>query len=873
MEVLSARFLAGPNIHHRDSVLVLASDLAGLLQSPRSAVGPCAGWSAGRAPALLHSLREAWLEATRAHQILVDVMLYVTLVLQRNLCVRPASFATLLGSSGSVVRVAIQCEIPAVGIAAWQMAASSAALFLGTHPDSEREAELIRETAQRYRNFVDTAHSVSLDQLTLALLRAADQRDIPWFRLGFPHHLIQLGQGRHGRRLHETMLETTSYFAVRLTSNKAATHQLLQRLGFPQPLQHLVQNADQAVQAAQSIGYPVVVKPCHGGKGRGVSVGLAAPEQVRQACLVAAAGGDSVVVESLVAGDDHRLLVVGGRLIAGARRLPAFVVGNGRSTVAELVAELNRDPRRGFGYQKLMEFVEIDQEATDILARQGLAAASILAEHRRVSLRGTANVSRGGTAEDVTDIMHPDNARLAEDVARVVGLDVAGIDFLTVDIRRSWRDVGGGVIEVNANPGLRPHWIANPTQRDVVGPILDLLAPRSTPTRIPTVAVTGSIGKTTTCRMVAHILAATGKRVALSTTQGSYIDNRPKHSGDHAGGIAASNLLLHPDVEAGVFEMARGGLVRAGMVVDRFDVGAVLNVLDNHLGLDGINSREEMARVKRIIAENCGELVVLNADDPLCLAMRAHVRSRRLCLFSRNPQSAEMAAHRASGGCTASIAGDGPGASIVLAEGAAKVGALDIRDIPATLGGLAMGKAVNAAFALALAHGLGIPFATAASALRGFASTVETNPGRLNLLRNLPFTALLDWADGPEASAELASVARNLPIEGRRLLVLTAVGNRPDDFIMGAAKAFAGKFDRYICSNFTDLRGRAADDVPALLRRGLLEGGAAAEQIACIGDLAGALDEAKASVSEDDLLVVAAYATNLVLGRILPPEN
>lgn len=873
MDVSSARFLAGPNVHHRDSMLVLSSDLASLVRSPGLAVRPCSGWPAGRAPALLRSLGDAWLEATRAHRTLVDVMLYVTLVLQRNLCVRPAAFAMVLGTSGSVVRVAIQCEIAAVGIACWQMAASSAALFLGTHPDPEREAELIRETSQRYRNFVETVHSVSLDQLTLALLRAADQRDIPWHRLGFPHRLIQLGQGRHGRRLHETMLETTSYFAVRLSSNKAATHQLLQRLGFPQPLQHLVQNADQAVEAAGSIGFPVVVKPCHGGKGRGVSVGLATPEQVRQAYLFAAQGGDSVVVESLVAGDDHRLLVAGGRLIAGARRLPAFVVGNGRSTVAELVAELNRDPRRGFAYQKLMEFVEIDQEATDILARQGLTAASILAEHRRALLRGTANVSRGGTAEDVTDIMHPDNVRLAEDVARVVGLDVAGIDFLTMDIRRSWRDVGGGVIEVNANPGLRPHWIGNPTQRDVVGPILDLLIPRSAPTRIPTAAVTGSIGKSTTCRMLAQILAATGKRVALSTTQGSSIDNRPQLHGDHAGGTAACNLMLHPDVEAGVFEMARGGLVRAGMVVDRFDVGAVLNVLDNHLGLDGINSREEMARVKRVIAENCGELVVLNADDPLCLGMRAHVRSRRLCLFSRNSQSPEMAAHRASGGCTVGLVGDGPGTCIVLAEGAAEVGALDIHDIPATLGGLAMGKAVNAAFALALAHGLGIPFATAASALRSFASTAETNPGRLNLVRNLPFTALVDWADGPEASAELASVARNLPIEGRRLLVLTAVGNRPDNFIMSAARAFAGKFDRYICSNFTDLRGRAADAVPALLRRGLLEGGTAAEQIVCIGELAGALDEAKASVREDDLLVVASYAADFVLRRILPPAT
>jgi cyanophycin synthetase len=450
----------------------------------------------------------------------------------------------------------------------------------------------------------------------------------------------------------------------------------------------------------------------------------------------------------------------------------------------------------------------------------------------------------------------------------VVGLDVTGMDFLTIDISRSWREVGGGIIEVNPNPGLRPHWIDNAAQRDVVGPILDHLLGDTTPKRIPTVAVTGSIGKTTTCRMVAHILQATGKRVALSTTQGSFINGHPQHGGDHAGGIAAANLMLHPEVEAGVFEMARGGLIRAGMGVDRFDVAAVLNVLDNHLGLDGISSRAEMARVKRIIAENAGELVVLNADDPLCLAMRTHVRSRRLCLFSRSPEHPELVSHRAAGGCSVSIAGEGPAASIVLAEGATEIGKLAIRDIPATLGGVALGKAVNAAFALAVAHGLGIPFADSAAALRAFASTPETNSGRLNLLHDLPFTALIDWPDGSEACAELASVARSLAVAGKRILVMTAAGNRPDAFILASAKAMAGHFDRYICSNYTELRGRPAEAVPDLLRTGLMQAGVAAEQILCVPDPVAALNQAIAATARDDLLVAAIFATDLLLQRL-----
>lgn len=864
MESLSATFLAGPNVHHRDSVLVLTCDLGALARAslPADSTGKVLS---GGLPEALRELEALWRGVPSTCSSPVDGMLHVALSLQRDLCVRPPDFAAVLSTSGNVVQVALQCEVPATGFDAWTLAAASAELFLAR--DAGQPARLITELAESHGRFLNRAHLLSLDQLTLALLRVAEQRDIPWFRLGYPHRFVQLGQGKHGRRLHETMLETTSYFAVRLTANKAATHQLLQRLGYPQPRQILVENPEQAVHAAASIGYPVVVKPCHGGKGRGVSVGLATPDQVRQAFVAASQGNDNVVVESLVAGDDHRLLVVAGRLIAAARRLPAFVTGDGRATIAELVAQLNRDPRRGRDYRKLMNLVDLDQEAVAVLASQRLTVASVPAEHRRILLRRTANISRGGTAEDVTDIMHPDNVRLAEDVARVVGLDVTGIDFLTVDIRRSWREVGGGIIEVNPNPGLRPHWIDNAAQRDVVGPILDRLLGDATPKRIPTVAVTGSIGKTTTCRMVARILEARGMKVALSTTQGSFINGRPQHAGDHAGGIAAANLMLHPEVEAGVFEMARGGLIRAGMGVDRFDVAAVLNVLDNHLGLDGINSREEMARVKRIIAENAGELVVLNADDMLCLAMRDHVRSR-LCLFSLNSDHPELVSHRAAGGCTVSIAGEGSAASIVLAEGANEIGKLDIRDIPATLGGVALGKAANASFALAIAHGLGIPFAGSAAALRGFASTPETNPGRLNLLHDLPFTALIDWPDGSEACAELASVARRLAVAGKRILVMTAVGNRSDAFILASAEAMAGHFDRYICSNYTELRGRPAEAVPDLLRTGLMQAGAAAEEILCVPDLAAALDQAIAATAREDLLVVAGFAPDILLQRL-----
>lgn len=869
MKVIAANFLTGPNIHFSDSALVIRCDLAAFAHVPGLAAIPATNWLSDRLPATLRPLEALWKEAEQNHDTLVDALIHVALALQRNLTVQPVSHARVLIVAGTEIQFVMRCEVADAGMAAWEMSAISCTLFSGKTLDPAALSATLKHVTQRYDSFLEFVHGISLDSMTLELLRAASRRDLPWYRIAPPHRLVQIGQGRHGRRLHETMLDTTNYVAVRLASNKAATHQLLRRLGFPQPLQFLVHNEAQAIRAAKTIGFPVVVKPWRGSKGNGVSVGVTDPSQVEQACRAALAiDSGGIIVESIVPGDDHRLLVIAGKLAAAARRLPAAVTGDGQSTVAELVAGLNRDPRRGSGYQKLMQRVDIDNEAIDVLAAQHCTADTVPAKGRRLLLRRTANIARGGTAEDVTAIMHPDNIRLAEEAARAVGLDVAGIDFLSPDIRRSWREVGGGIIEVNPNPGLRPHWLDNPAGRDLSTPILDLLMRESPPARIPTAGITGSIGKTTTCRMVAHILAATGRCVGLATTQGLFIGDRVVRTGDCAGGVPATDLLLEPSVDAGVFELARGSLIRSGLALDRIDVGAVLNVLDNHIGLDGIATRGDLASFKRLVVENAGEMAVLNADDPLCLAMRDHVRSRRVCLYSSNPGHPALLAHQKAGGCTVTLnlLSDMP--VITLGEAGKTLGVMDARDIPATLGGAAQGKAVNAAFALAIAHGLGVPFATASAALRGFASDHRTNPGRLNLFKNLPFTALLDWTDGEFAMAELAAVAGRLEISGRRTLLLTAVGNRPDEFLIASARAVAGRFDRYICANHTDLRGRSPDEVPQLLLSGLISGGVAAEDVRKIADFGEALEQAISGSQAGDLLVIASYATEKVIARL-----
>jgi cyanophycin synthetase len=360
MKVIAANFLTGPNIHFRDSTVVIRCDLGELARIPGLAAVPATKWLSNRLPAALRSVEAVWNEAIQAHSTLVDALIHVALALQRNLTVQPVVQARILIIAGNEVQFAMRCEAPAVGMAAWDMAAISCTLFTADALEPAALTEKLKQAVTRYERFLEFVHGMSLDPMTLDLLRTASRRNLPWYRIAPPHRLVQIGQGRHGRRLHETLIDTTNYVAVRLASNKAATHQLLRRMGFPQPVQHLVHTAEHAAQAAALIGFPVVVKPWRGSKGQGVSVGVATASQVEQACRAALKiDNGGVIIESVICGDDHRLLVVDNKLLAAARRLPAMVTGDGKSTVTELLTELNRDPRRGIGYQKLMQIVDI----------------------------------------------------------------------------------------------------------------------------------------------------------------------------------------------------------------------------------------------------------------------------------------------------------------------------------------------------------------------------------------------------------------------------------------------------------------------------------------------------------------------------------
>ena len=445
---------------------------------------------------------------------------------------------------------------------------------------------------------------------------------------------------------------------------------------------------------------------------------------------------------------------------------------------------------------------------------------------------------------------------MAVRAARVTGLDVVGVDFITPDIGRSYREVGGAICEVNQSPGLRPHLAVDGEPRDVVGPIIDMLYPRGRPSRVPIAAITGTNGKTTTARMVTAILGAAGHTVGMANSEGVHIDGEQVVAGDMAGSSGAQVVLRDPTVEAAVIECARRGILRRGAGFDWCNVGAVTNVADDHIGADGVATIEQLARVKRLIVELARDVAVLNADDRLCLEMASHVTARALCYVASSPDNARVAAHLGDGGTAVTLEGAGEEAMIVLREGGSAIPLVAARDLPATLAGLAKHNIENAMFAAAIAHGLGTPIEAIVGGLASFEPSFELSMGRLNVYDGHPFRVLVDYAHNPPGMTALRQVVEGLEVEGRRLLVFSSAGNRSDRQIAALARAAAGAFDHYICNRQDDPRGRGPTEVPNLLERALFEAGVPAAQIRVIPEEVEAVRAALAAARPGDLVAL-----------------
>jgi cyanophycin synthetase len=678
--------------------------------------------------------------------------------------------------------------------------------------------------------FIRRAQRRVLGPSTAALVRAAEQRDIPWIRLD-EGSLVQLGYGRYQKRIQATVTSETRQIASEIAGDKRLTQRILEQLGLPVPRQTIACDPQEAVEEAGRIGFPVVIKPLDGNHGKAVAIHLRTPEQVREAYGKARSWGPYVIVESYQTGNDYRILVIDGRVVAVAQRVPGHVVGDGRSSVAELIEEVNRDPRRGIGHERALTRLEVDDQARRLLAEAGLTLESVLPQGEVFYLRATGNLSTGGTAIDKTDVIHEDNRLMAERAVKAIGLDVGGIDFVSPDIRRSYREAGGVIVEVNAAPGFRMH--LSPTEgkpRDVAGPVIDMLFPRGTRFRIPLAAITGTNGKTTTTRMVGHILKLSGYTVGMATTDGVYIDGVRTVRGDMTGPWSSQLVLRDPSIDAAVLETARGGIVRSGLGWRKCNVGAVLNVAADHLGLGGIESVDDLAQIKQILVEVAQDYCVLNADDER-VARMARVSPAEPIWVTLDPRNERVRDHVRSRGKAVVLEEGLNGRMIVLYQGERQIPLLWARQIPATIEGRALHNIQNAMFAAAVAHGLGVGVDNIRQGLRTFSTDFFQAPGRLNFYNEHPFRVLLDYAHNAHGMEAVARTVRELAVHGRRIGVIAAPGDRRDEDIVALAAAAAPAFDLLLLREDDDLRGRRPGESAALLRQGLLAAGFCPERI------------------------------------------
>jgi cyanophycin synthetase len=709
-------------------------------------------------------------------------------------------------------------------------------------------------------DFIRYAQRRALGPSTASLVRAAEERGIPWLRLN-TQSLIQFGHGKYQQRIQATITGRTPHIAVELASDKEETNKILASLGLPVPRQELVTDAGGAVRAARKLGGAVVTKPYNGNHGRGITINISGEDEIRAGFEAAREHSRSVIVETYVGGDDHRLLVVNGELIAATRRTPGHVVGDGKRTIAELVEAVNQDPRRGVGHEKVLTRLELDAQATLMMERAGYTAESVPADDEVVYLRSTANLSTGGTATDVTDIIHPDNRDMAVRAVRAIGLDVGGVDFISPNIAESYKNAGGGICEINAAPGFRMHVAPSEgTPRDAAGPVIDMLFPPGAPSRVPIAAVTGTNGKTTTARMLAHIAKMGGYTPGLTTTDGVYIDGQRTVEGDMTGPVSARMVLSDPQIDLAVLETARGGLLRAGMGVSEVNVGAVINIQSDHLGLKGIDTLEQLAEVKRVVVEVAKDCAVLNADDPNVLKMSAYTDAKVICYVTMNPAHALVREHIRAGGRACALEAGVNGHMITLYDKGSHIPLLWTHLIPATMEGRALHNVQNAMVAAAMAFSMGIKLDAIRHGLRTFDTTFFQAPGHMNVYNEHPFKVLMDYGHNAHAVGVMADLAQRLDVAGRRLVVVAGPGDRRDEDLHAIAEAVAGKFDHYVCRRDDGLRGRDGDEVPRIIAKALQARGVSAEAITIIPDEQAAIDASLRMARSGDLLLVFADA-------------
>jgi cyanophycin synthetase len=683
----------------------------------------------------------------------------------------------------------------------------------GTYPREELEQDLA--------DLKEFKAQAAQGPSTETIVKEAEARGIPWTQLS-ARFMLQLGYGVNQKRIQATLTDGTGILGVELACDKEGTKKVLRDAGVPVPRGTVIRYFDDLADAIEEVGgYPIVIKPLDGNHGRGITIDIRNWEEAEAAYDVASEASKtrSVIVERYYQGRDHRALVVNGKLVALAERVPAHVVGDGKSTIAELVEETNRDPQRGDGHDNFLTKIIVDKGSLGILARQGLSLESIPDKGEICFLRATANLSTGGIAVDRTDEVHPETVWMCSRVAKIIGLDIAGLDIVTPDISKPLREVDGVIVEVNAAPGFRMHVApSRGLPRNVAGAVMDMLFPQGQNGRIPILAVTGTNGKTTTTRLLAHIMKQTGQMVGYTTTDGTYIGDYMAEPGDNTGPQSAQLILSDPTVEVAVLETARGGILRSGLGFSTCDVGVVLNVAADHLGIGDIDSIEQLAKLKGVVAESVlpDGYAVLNADDPLVVKMAEGIKAQ-IAYFSMEPDNEIVVKHAAAGGLAA-IYENG---FISILKGDWTLRVEKAVNVPITMAGKAPFMIANALAGCLAAFAVGVKIEHIREALSTFVASVSQTPGRMNMFNLGDYHALIDYAHNAASYEALAGFVKNW--QGRRIGVVGGPGDRRDEDFVTLGRLSAEMFDEIIVKEDNDTRGRPRGDGADLICKGIKE--------------------------------------------------
>lgn len=692
----------------------------------------------------------------------------------------------------------------------------------------------------------------SLGPSTAAIVEEAKKLRIPVIRIG-ENSLVQLGYGKYARKIQATITDQTSCIAVDSASDKQLTKEILKCFAIPVPEGRTVDNPMEAIQTAELLGYPVVVKPYNGNQGKGVSLDLRSPEEVQQGFQIAKGFSDRVLVEEYINGKHYRVAVVGNKVVAVAQRLAAHVIGNGKNTIEELIGMENENPLRGEGHEKALTKIKIDDVMMLLLEKTNKSLLDIPKEGEIVFLRENANLSTGGIAIDVTDEIHPINANLAIMAARVIGLDIAGVDLTANDIREPIMKGSGAVIEVNACPGIRMHHYPSLGKpQNVAKEIINLLFPEGAKQSIPILSVTGTNGKTTTTRMLAKMMKNSGKVVGMTTTGGVYVDDELIVKGDTTGPKSAQAVLMDNRVEAAVLETARGGIVNRGLGYDLADVGIITNIGDDHLGLDGINTLEEMADVKGLVVEAVKKdgWAVLNANDPYTPQIAANVKCN-IIYFSIDNKNELLRSHIDGGGRGVYLRDD----SLWLFDGYEEHQLIQIQQIPATFGGVLKHNIENSMAAVAGAFSIDISKEVIIQSLLEFTTDVENNPGRFNVFNLNKFSVIIDYGHNIDGYSQVLEALKKIKT-GRLVGVIGVPGDRTDINILKIGEISGKCFDQVYIKEDKDLRGRAPEEVAKILKKGCLMAGLTEDKTMIELCEVAALEKAITTARQGDIIIV-----------------